>query len=88
MCKPGNVVALVKRGMKMTRERYLDMRVTPEGWIPMKELRPVERAAVRAVAYRGAVPPPPEYPGAPTTPPCCWVLLELLDPPLEVGAGP
>ena len=44
-CKP------LKRGMKMTRERYLDMRVTPEGWIPMKELRPVERAAVRAGAY-------------------------------------
>ena len=42
---------------------------------------------MRAVAYRGAVPPPLEYPGAPTTPPCCWVLLELLDPPLEVGPG-
>ena len=56
------------------------MRAAPEGWIPLRELRPVERAVVRAVAYRGAVPPAPEYPDISGTPPCCWVLLELLDP--------
>ena len=73
------------KGMKLTRERYLDMRATPEGWIPLKELRPVERAVVRAVAYRGAVLPAPEYVRIiAATPPCCWVLLELLDP---VGAA-
>ena len=79
-CQPGSVVALLRKGMKLTRERYLDMRAAPEGWIPLRELRPVERAVVRAVAYRGAVPPPPEYPDISGTPPCCWVLLELLDP--------
>ena len=84
-CKPGAVVALMRKGMKLTRERYLDLRAVPEGWIPLKELRPVERAVVRAVAYRGGIPPPPgaDYAG---TPPCCWVLLELLDPPVETVA--
>ena len=81
-CRPGATVALLRKGMKLTRDRYLDPRATPEGWIPLKELRPVERAVVRAVAYRGGIPAPPgaDYAG---TPPCCWVLLELLDPPLE-----
>ena len=80
-CAPGSVVALVRKGMKLTRERYLDTRVgfTPEGWIPLRELRPVERAVVRGVAYRAAVPAPPEWQGM-GTPPCVWVLLELLDP--------
>jgi hypothetical protein len=76
-CAPGSFVALVRKGFKLTRERYLG---TPEGWIPLKELRPVERAVVRGVAYRGAVPPPTEYPDMGGTPPCCWVLLELVDP--------
>ena len=40
----------------------------------------MERAVVRGVAYRGAVPPPTEYPDMGGTPPCCWVLLELVDP--------
>jgi hypothetical protein len=88
VCKPGGVVALLRKGMKLTRERYLDMRFFPEGWIPLKELRPVERAVVRAVAYRGAVLPPPEHAHEiAATPPCCWVLLELLDPPLELTAS-
>ena len=80
-CAPGSVVALVRKGMKLTRERYLDTRVgfTPEGWMPLRELRPVERAVVRGVAYRAAVPAPPEWQGM-GTPPCVWVLLELLDP--------
>jgi hypothetical protein len=79
-CAPGKVVALVRKGMKLARERYLDTRVTPEGWIPLRELRPVERAVVRGVAYRAAVPAPPEWQGVGGTPPCVWVLLELLDP--------
>ena len=57
-CRPGATVALLRKGMKLTRDRYLDPRATPEGWIPLKELRPVERAVVRAVAYRGGIPAP------------------------------
>ena len=93
-CAPGSIVALVRKGFKLTRERYLDMRVAPEGWIPLRELRTVERCVVRAVAYRGAVPPPVEYPEMGGTPPCCWVLLELVDLPMMVpgrrkaGEGP
>ena len=87
-CAPGSVVALVRKGMKLTRERYLDTRVgfTPEGWIPLRELRPVERAVVRGVAYRAAVPAPPEWQGM-GTPPCVWVLLELLDPAMIMPAA-
>ena len=87
-CEPGNVVALMRKGMKLTRERYIGVGNEPEGWIPLKELRPVERAVVRAWAFRDAVPPPPDLPGYSGTPPCCWVLLELLDEPaLVAGRG-
>jgi hypothetical protein len=76
---PGTVVALIRKGMRLTRERYV-ADPYPEAWVPMKELRPAERCVVRAAAFRGYRAPPPEFPGVSGTPPCVWLLLELLDP--------
>ena len=76
---PGTVVALIRKGMRLTRERYV-ADPYPDAWVPMKELRPAERCVVRAAAFRGYRAPPPEFPGVSGTPPCVWLLLELLDP--------
>ena len=81
-CRPGATVALLRKGMKLTRDRYLDPRATPEGWIPAEGASAGGARGGSRGGVPGRIPAPPgaDYAG---TPPCCWVPLELLDPPLE-----
>ena len=51
--KPGEIVALIRRGLSKTYARYVEKKSRPRNWIDVNSLRPVERCAVLGVAYRG-----------------------------------
>ena len=52
----GTVVALIRKGMRLTRERYV-ADPYPDAWVPMKELRTAERCVVPTATPAGTARP-------------------------------
>ena len=77
----GEVVAVIKRGLVKTYNRYVDKKSRPRNWIDVNTLRPVERCVVLGTAYRGSEAPRRNAASDGDTPPCAWLMCLLLDDP-------
>lgn len=78
LIKPGATVALIKRGLTKTYNRYVLKKNRPRNWIDIDTLRPFERCIVLSTAYR-ASDPSESVSDDSETPPCTWLMCLLLD---------
>jgi len=76
--KAGAIVALIKKGLTKTYNRYVERKNRPRNWIDQDTLRPVERCIVLSTAYRASEPSHSRSDDA-ETPPCTWLMCMLVD---------
>jgi len=77
--QPGDIVALIRRGLSKTYAKYVERKSRPRTWIDVNSLQPVERCAVLGVAYRGCE--EARRRAGEVNPPCAWFMCLLLDEP-------